>query len=70
MNNLQLGIAVVVVVVEILIDMLVVSIYWCYNLDQILYNLMDFQTIFKILKVYNYIDYNNNNNLLYIFSAF
>jgi hypothetical protein len=34
MNNLQLGIAVVfVVVVEILIDMLVVSIYWCYNLD-------------------------------------
>ena len=31
---------------------------------------MDFQTIFKILKVYNYIDYNNNNNLLYIFSAF
>jgi hypothetical protein len=33
MNNLQLGIAVFVVVVEILIDMLVVSIYWCYNLD-------------------------------------
>jgi hypothetical protein len=32
MNNPQLGIA-VVVVVEILIDMLVVSIYWCYNLD-------------------------------------